>query len=178
MTEYSSNPTYAMLCHAMLFVHRTNRNVHWTFKCLFVQWTNGHCLMANTSASYRQGVMLNHITSLYFIALLSDAVKVTCPFDIMKCPLDIQKCLFAHRTNRNVHWTFQMSITEMSSGHSNVHWTYCSGVDIQKYLFVHRTNRNVHWTFQMCIRPLDEQKCPVDIQMSIGHIAVVLDMYA
>ena len=29
----------------------------------------------------------------------------------------------------------------------------------------------------MFIRPLDEQKCPVDIQMSIGHIAVVLDMY-
>ena len=46
------------------FVHWTNRNVQWTLKCPFVQWTNGHCLMANTSASYRQGVMLNHITSL------------------------------------------------------------------------------------------------------------------
>ena len=23
-----------------LFVHRTNRNVHWTFKCPFVHWTN------------------------------------------------------------------------------------------------------------------------------------------
>ena len=46
------------------FVHWTNRKVNWTFKCPFVQWTNGHCLMANTSASYRQGVMLNHITSL------------------------------------------------------------------------------------------------------------------
>ena len=136
---------YAILCYAMLyyamqcyairpsdkqkcpFVHWTNKNVHWTFKCPFVQWTNGHCLMANTSASYRQGVMLNHITSLYFIALLSDAVKVTCPFDIMKCPLDIQKCLFFHRTNRNVYWTF-------------------------KCPFVHWTNRNVHWTFKC---PLD-----------------------
>ena len=29
----------------------------------------------------------------------------------------------------------------------------------------------------MSIRPLDEQKCPVDIQMSIRHIAEVLDMY-
>ena len=29
----------------------------------------------------------------------------------------------------------------------------------------------------MSIRPLDEQKSPVDIQMSIGHIAEVLDMY-
>ena len=29
----------------------------------------------------------------------------------------------------------------------------------------------------MSIRPLDEQKCPVDIQMFIGHIAEVLDMY-
>ena len=29
----------------------------------------------------------------------------------------------------------------------------------------------------MPTRPLDEQKCPVDIQVSIGHIAVVLDMY-
>ena len=24
---------------------------------------------------------------------------------------------------------------------------------------------------------MDEQKCPVDIQMSIGHLAEVLDMY-
>ena len=71
------------------------------------RWTNGHCLMENTSASYRQGVMLNHIMSLCFIALLSDAVKVTCPFGIIKCPLDIQKCLFVHRTNRNVHTTFK-----------------------------------------------------------------------
>ena len=123
-----------MLCYSS--IGQTEMSIG-HFKCPFVQWTNGHCLMANTSASYRQGVMLNHITSLYFIALLSDAVKVTCPFDIMKCPLDIQKCLFVHRTNRNVHWIFQMSI-----------------------------------------RSLDEQKCPVDIQMSIGHIAVVLDMYA
>ena len=30
---------------------------------------------------------------------------------------------------------------------------------------------------QMSIRPMDEQKCPVDIQMSIGHLAEVLDMY-
>ena len=29
----------------------------------------------------------------------------------------------------------------------------------------------------MSIRPMDEQKCPVDIQMSIGHLAEVLDMY-
>ena len=30
----------------------------------------------------------------------------------------------------------------------------------------------------MSICPMDEQKCPVDIQMSIGHLAEVLDMYA
>ena len=61
-----------------------------------------------------------HAQSYYvIIALLSDAVKVTCPLDIMKFPLDIQKCLFVHRTNRNVHWTF-------------------------KCPFVHWTNRNVH----------------------------------
>ena len=30
---------------------------------------------------------------------------------------------------------------------------------------------------QVSVRPLDEQKCPVDIQMSIGHLAEVLDMY-
>ena len=29
----------------------------------------------------------------------------------------------------------------------------------------------------MSICPMDEQKCPVDIQMSIGHLAEVLDMY-
>ena len=33
-------------------------NVH------FVQWTNGHCRMLNTSVSYPQGVMLDRITSL------------------------------------------------------------------------------------------------------------------
>ena len=26
------------------------------------------------------------------------------------------------------------------------------------------------------LRPLDEQKCPVDIEMSIGHFAEVLDI--
>ena len=53
------------------------------------------------------------------------------------CPLDINKCPF-HWTNRNVHWTFHSSIgrTEMSIGHSNVHSS------------------------------MDEQKCPLDIQMS------------
>ena len=29
----------------------------------------------------------------------------------------------------------------------------------------------------MSIRPMDEQKCPVDIQRSIGHLAEVLDMH-
>ena len=63
--------------------------------------------------------------------------------------MDIHKCPFVHWTNRNIHWTFQMPIrpldkqkcpvdisnvhssigrTEMSSGHSNVHWTYCRGI--------------------------------------------------
>ena len=58
------------------------------------------------------------------------------------CPLDIYKCPFVHWTNRNVHWTYinvhsSIGRTEMSIGHSNA------------------------------IRPLDEQKCPLDIQMSI-----------
>ena len=48
------------------------------------------------------------------IALLSDAVKVT-------CPLDIQKCLFVHRTNRNVHWTFKCPFVHWTN--RNVQWT-------------------------------------------------------
>ena len=39
----------------------------------------------------------------------------------------------------------------------------CS-LDINKCPFVHCTNRNVH---SLSIRPVDEQKCPLDIQMSI-----------
>ena len=39
------------------------RNVHWTFEIPFVQWTNGHCLMANRSVSYTQGVMPVRIMS-------------------------------------------------------------------------------------------------------------------
>ena len=46
------------------FVHGTNRNVRWTFKCLFVHWTNGHCLMASTLVSNPHGVRLSQITSL------------------------------------------------------------------------------------------------------------------
>ena len=37
-------------------------------------------------------------------------------------------------------------------------------LDINKCPFVHCTNRNVH---SLSIRPVDEQKCPLDIQMSI-----------
>ena len=98
------------------FVHWTNRNVQWTLKCSFVQWTNGHCLIANMLVFYPHEV---YGQSYYVnVALLSDAVKVTCPLDIMKCPLDVQECLFVHRTNRNVHWT-----------NKNVQWTLkCSFV--------------------------------------------------
>ena len=42
----------------------TNRNVHWTSKCPFVHWTNGHCLMASTLVSYPHRVRLSQITSL------------------------------------------------------------------------------------------------------------------
>ena len=38
------------------------------------------------------------------------------PLDEKKCPVDIS----------NVHSS--IGRTEMSSGHSNVHWTYCSGI--------------------------------------------------
>ena len=131
-TEYSSNPTYAMLCYAMLFVHRTNRNVHWTFKCPFDkqkcpldiqmsirpmdEWTlsDSKHLSFLSTGGYAQSYYV-------IIALLSDAVKVTCPLDIMKCPLDIQKCLFVHRTNRNVQWT------------KNVQWTFKCPLDILQW---------------------------------------------
>ena len=48
----------------------------------------------------------------------------------------------------------------MSIRHSNVH------------SFIGQTG-----DIQMSICPMDEQKCPVDIQMSIGHLAEVMDMY-
>ena len=114
-----------------------------------------------------------------------------CPLDEQKCPLDIQmsirpldewtlsngdhssllstwgqtqsdyvitaslhcninKCPFVHWTNRNVHWTFICP---------SVHWT----------------NRNVHSSSgptemsighkYMSIRPLDQQKCPLGINI-------------
>ena len=44
------------------------RNVHWTFEIPFVQWTNGHCLMANRSVSYPQGVMPVRIMSLWTLS--------------------------------------------------------------------------------------------------------------
>ena len=40
-------------------------------------------------------------------------------------------------------------------------------LNVNKCLFVHWTNRNVHWETEISIRPLDEHKCPLDIQMSI-----------
>ena len=81
------------------------------------RWTNGHCLMANTLVSYPHGVMLNHYV---IIALLSDAVKVTCPLHIMKCPLDIQECLFVHRTNRNVQWTLKCPFVQWTDGRMDI----------------------------------------------------------
>ena len=56
--------------------------------------------------------------------------------------------------------TMSIGHTQMSIRHSNVHSFIGQTVDIQ-----------------MSICPMDEQKCPVDIQMSIGHLAEVLDMY-
>ena len=130
---------YAMLCYAMLcYAMLCYAMLCYAMLC--------YAMLFLSTGGYAQSYYV-------IIALLSDAVKVTCPLDIMKCPLDIPKCLFVHRTNRNVHWTFQMSIRPF---------------DKQKCPL----------EIQMSIRPMDEQKCPVDIQMSIGHIAVVLDMYA
>ena len=90
------------------------------------EWTNGHCLMANTLVSYPHGVRLSQITSLQ----LPCTVNVTCPLDINKCP-------FVHWTNRNVHWTFISPFVHWTN--TNVHWTF-------KCPFVQWTNRNVHWT--------------------------------
>ena len=84
-------------------------------------------------------------------------VSVTCPWDVNKCPL----------ANRNVYSSIgraEMSIghsnirsfigrTEMSIGHSNVHSS------------IGQTEMSIRHKY-MSIRPLDEQKCPLDIQMS------------
>ena len=138
------------------FVHWTNRNVHWTFKCPFVHWTN-----RNVHWTFK------------------------CPFVHWTF-----KCLFVHWTNRNVHWTFKSPFVQWTN--RNVHWTFkCPFVQWTnrnvhwtfKCPFVHWANRNaighsnVHSSIgpremsighqYMSIRPLDKQKCPLDIQMSI-----------
>ena len=71
------------------------------------------------------------------------------------CPLDKNKCPFVHWTNRNVHSS--IGRTEMSIGHSNVHSS--SGP----------TEMSIGHKY-MSTRPLDKQKCPLDIQMSIRPV--------
>ena len=95
------------------------------------------------------------------------------PLDEQKCPLDIQMSIRPlDQTNRNVHWTFKCPFVQWTN--RNVHWT-------SKYPFVHWTNGHclMASTLVSCLHgvrlsqitslqlPLDEQKCPLDIQMSI-----------
>ena len=80
-------------------------------------------------------------------------VNVTRPLDINRCPL--YSSIGQTETSighSNVH-SFNGQ-TEMSIGHSNVHSS--SG----------RTEMSIGHKY-MSIRPVDEQKCPLDIQMSI-----------
>ena len=84
-------------------------------------------------------------------------VNVTCPLDINKCSLGKQKRPFVHWTNRNVHWTFKCPFVHWTNrnaiGHSNVHSS------------IGQTEMSIRHKY-MSIRPLNEQKCPLDIQMS------------
>ena len=124
-----------------IFVHWRNRNVHWTFKCPFVQWTNGHCRMLNTSVSYPQGVMLDRITSLQ-------------QFWHCKSKMSIGQ------TEMSIGHSYVHSSsgrTEMSIGHK---YMFIRPLDEQKCLL----------DIQMSIRPLDEHKCPLDIHMSIRPV--------
>ena len=84
------------------------------------------------------------------------------------CPLDINKCPFVYWANRNVHSS--IGRTEMSIGHSNVH-SSIGRTEISighKYMFIRPLDKQkCPLDIQMSIRPVDEQKCPLDIQMSI-----------
>ena len=107
------------------------------------------------------------------------------------CPLDINKCWFVHWTNRNVHWTFKCPFVHWTN--RNVHWTFkcpfvhwtnghclmastlvsyphgSDSVRLHHYSFLGIVNVTCPLDIHKCpaIRPLDELKCPLDIQMSI-----------
>ena len=51
------------------------------------------------------------------------------PLDEKKCPLNIKMsiCLLDEQ-KRPLDVRMSIGRTEMSSGHSNVHWTYCRGI--------------------------------------------------
>ena len=124
-----------------LCVYWTNRNVHWTFKCPFVQWTSGHGLMANTSVSYPQGVMLDRISSLQLFLHCKSKMSIDIqmpirPLDKQKCPLTF-KCPFVHWTNRNVHWTFKCPFVHWTNGlrlMANTLFSYPHGVMLKVFV--------------------------------------------
>ena len=109
--------------------------------CPFVHWTNRnvHWTSKCPFVHWTNGhcLMANTLVSYPHGVRLSQITSLQLP-----CIVNVT-CLL----DINVHSS--IGRTEMSIGHS-------------------KTNRNVHWTFKyISIRPLDKQKCPLDIQMPI-----------
>ena len=79
-------------------------------------------------------------------------------------------CPFVHWTNRNVHWTSKCSIVHWTNGHCLIARTlvsYPHGVRLNQI-----TSLQLPWHCKRCmsICPLDQQKCPLGIQMYISPV--------
>ena len=159
------------------------------------EWTNGHCLMATTLVSYPHGVRLSQITSLQLPCTVNVTCPLDinkCPFVHWKSEMSIGHSYVRSSIGRtemsighsNVHsfsGRTQMSIghsnvhssngrTEMSIGHSNVHSSIGQTEMSIGHSNVHSSSGPTEMSIghkYMSIRPLDKQKCPLDIQMSI-----------
>ena len=150
-----------------IFVHWRNRNVHWTFKCPFVQWTN-----RNVHWTFK----------CPFVQWTNRNVHWTfkCPF-VQWTNRNVHwtfKCPFVQWTNRNVHWTFKCPFVQWTNGHCrmlNTSVSYPQGVMLDRITslqqFWHcKRKMSIGQTespldIHMSIRPVDEQKCPLDINI-------------
>ena len=145
--------------------------------------------MANTSVSYPKGIKLDRILLLQLFC----TIKVKCLFNIQKYPFVHRangnvhwtfKCPFVHWTNKNVHWTFKCPFVHWTNGHCLIAHTLVSYP--HEVMLSHITSLQLpcHCKSymsigqkEMSIRPLDKQKCPVDIQMSIRPLDEMKCLY-